>query len=112
MDHDPKAYLYDILKSCDAIIDYTKGVVYESYTGDRMIQDAVERNFITIGEALNRIRTEAPDLLDQITDSKKIIAFRNIVVHAYDSIEDSLTWDIVQSGIEKLKDECEKLINS
>ena len=54
--HDPKAYLYDIVKACDAIISYTKGMDNVGYLQDRMIQDAVERNFITIGEALNRIK--------------------------------------------------------
>ena len=77
-----------------------------------MIQDAVERNFIAIGEALNRLKTEAPEIIAQISDSKKIISFRNIVVHAYDIIEDAVVWDIVQSGVEQLKAECQKLLNS
>ena len=63
--HDPKAYLYNIVKACDAIISYTKGMDNVGYLQDRMIQDAVERNFITIGEALNRIKTEAPEISSQ-----------------------------------------------
>ena len=108
--HDPKAYLYDIVKACDAIISYTKGMDNIGYLQDRMIQDAVERNFITIGEALNRIKTEAPEISSQIVDSKKIIAFRNVVVHAYDMIESEVVWDVVQSEIEQLKGECQKLL--
>ena len=71
MQHNPKAYLHDILKSCDSITEYTRDVNYEGYLQNRMIQDAVERNFITIGEALNRLKTEAPEIIAQISDSKK-----------------------------------------
>ena len=84
--HDPKAYLYDIVKACDAIISYTKGMDNVGYLQDRMIQDAVERNFITIGEALNRIKTEAPEISSQISDSKKIIAFWNAINVSLDKI--------------------------
>ncbi len=112
MQHNPKAYLHDILKACDSITEYTRDVDYEGYLQNRMIQDAVERNFIAIGEALNRLKTEAPEIIAQISDSKKIISFRNIVVHAYDIIEDAVVWDIVQSGVEQLKAECQKLLNS
>ena len=89
MQHNPKAYFHDILKACDSITEYTRDADYEVYLQNRMIQDAVERNFITIGEALNRLKTEAPEIIAQISDSKKIISFRNIVVHAYDIIEDA-----------------------
>ena len=112
MQHNPKAYFHDIIKSCDFIIEYTTDVNYEKYLQNRMIQDAVERNFITIGKALNRLKNENPELIAKISDSRKIIAFRNIVVHAYDAIEDAVVWDIVQSGIKTLKEDCQKLLNS
>ena len=93
MQHNPKAYLFDIIKACDLIIGYTKGFDSTSYLQDRMLRDAVERNFITIGEALNRLKTEDHEMFVQIPDSNKIIAFRNVVVHAYDVIENELVWD-------------------
>jgi len=110
MQHDSKAYLHDVVRACEAITEYTAGTDSAGYLQDRMIQDAVERNFITIGEALNRIKTEAPEIFSQISDSKKIIAFRNVVVHAYDVIESEVVWDVVQSEVEQLKRECQKLL--
>ncbi len=64
MQHNPKAYLHDILKACDSITEYTRDVDYEGYLQN--LQDAVERNFITIGEALNRLKTEAPEIIARI----------------------------------------------
>ena len=112
MQHNPKAYLFDIIKACDLIIGYTKGFDSTSYLQDRMLRDAVERNFITIGEALNRLKTEDHEMFVQIPDSNKIIAFRNVVVHAYDVIENELVWDVVQEEIVQLKEKCQKLLNA
>ena len=72
----------------------------------------MERNFITIGEALNRIDRETPELLEHITDWQKIIAFRNIVVHGYDAIGIEAVWEIIQLGLEKLREESIMLLNS
>jgi len=53
---------------------------------------AIEREFSIVGEALNRLGKEAPAVADQIPERRQIIAFRNILVHGYDAIDDHVVW--------------------
>jgi uncharacterized protein with HEPN domain len=45
MDHDPKAYLFDIKQACDEIREYTRGISFEIYSTNSMLKAAVERKF-------------------------------------------------------------------
>ncbi len=56
MNHNPKAYLFDIKQACDAIAEFTHGLSYSEYSGNAMVKAAVERKFLTIGEALIRLK--------------------------------------------------------
>ncbi|MEM6554135.1 MAG: HepT-like ribonuclease domain-containing protein [Planctomycetota bacterium] len=54
------AHLEHIRDSAELIRDYVAGHTLETYLEDRQTRDAVERRFILIGEALNRLRRDAP----------------------------------------------------
>ena len=55
MPRDVRAYLADILESCDAIIVAVKGVDLKTYEANRLIRSAVEREFTIIGEAMSAL---------------------------------------------------------
>jgi uncharacterized protein with HEPN domain len=63
-----------------------------------------------MGEAINRIAKEDPDILASIEDYRDIISFRNILIHGYDSIDDSVVWGVVEEDLDKLIKDAEKLI--
>jgi hypothetical protein len=71
------------------------GKTFADYDADPMLRSAVERQLMIVGEALNRLRRIEPELLASITDSRKIIAFRNILGHGYDgsSVLKCEAWD-------------------
>ncbi len=64
-----------------------------------MLRLAVERAFAIIGEALAQLARVDAALAEKITDFRGIVAFRNILVHAYAQIDDRLVWDIVQAKL-------------
>jgi uncharacterized protein with HEPN domain len=66
-----------------------------------MLRAAVEREFEIIGEALNQLSKAAPDLAAAIPELPRIIAFRNILIHGYATVDDALVWQVLQ---EKLPD--------
>ena len=68
---------------------------------------AVERDLMIIGEAINKIIQIRPDI--QVSGAKQIIGLRNLIVHAYDSIEPSVLWRIMVKDIPTLKQEVEEL---
>jgi len=52
MQREPRAYLADILESCDAIDAAVVGMRIEDYLGNRLVRSSVEREFTIIGEAV------------------------------------------------------------
>lgn len=68
----------------------------------------MERDLEIIGEAVNRILKINPDF--PIKNARRIIGFRNQIIHGYDNISDENIWGIVFNHIPKLKMETEKLI--
>ena len=60
-----------------------------------------------IGEAIRKIIEINPNI--QITASKNIIGLRNIISHAYDSVEPEMLWGIIQKNIPVLAEEIRKL---
>ncbi|HXK61062.1 MAG TPA: DUF86 domain-containing protein [Acidobacteriota bacterium] len=53
----------------------------------RVLRSAVERQFQIIGEALIRLTRTDPETAAAIGDYRRIVAFRNILVHAYGAID-------------------------
>ena len=76
-----KKHLEDVRQAAELIRDFTAGISFDHYTNDSLIRSAVERQFEVIGEALNRLSRQDEKAASAITDHKRIITFRNILVH-------------------------------
>lgn len=101
-------YLSDILMAISLIEEFTKGITdFSAYESDRKTQSAVERQLAIIGEALNKFRKIEPTI--EIEYGKQIVSFRNRLVHAYDSIDNSIIWVIIIRHLNPLKQEVLKL---
>ena len=90
--------------------EFVAGTGFDDYTGNAMLRAAVEREFEIIGEALARLARLDEDLVSGISDYRRIIAFRNILIHGYAEIDDRLVWDIVESKLPILRREVAALI--
>jgi len=103
-----KKYLSDILMAIVLIEEFTDGFDFFSYEEDRKTQSAVERQLAIIGEALNQFKKVEANIL--IENDKQIVAFRNRLVHAYDSLDNSIVWVILNRHLKPLKSEVENLL--
>ena len=103
-------YLYDIREACDLIAEFTLGKTFDDYLVDTMLRSAVERQFEIIGEALNQAIRRDPDLGETITDTARIIAFRNRLIHAYAAISDEVVWGVIETSLPTLRQEISGLI--
>lgn len=63
----------------------------------------MERQFEIIGEALNRLSKEAPDLADRVPNLRKIVSFRNLLIHGYAVVDDGRVWEIVTTMLPSLR---------
>lgn len=111
MERDPNTLLFEIVESCRNIISFTSGVEFENYRADELIKSAVERQFIIIGEALNRLDPTDHTIFETIEHAPQIIGFRNILVHGYDVVSDELVWEIIVENVPELLRRCEEILN-
>ena len=102
--------LYDI-KACIVNIENYIGMSksFTAYDKNILLQDAVERNLITIGEAINTLLKLNPEV--DITNARRIVNARNKLTHGYDVIENMQIWNILINHIPVLKKEVEHLLD-
>jgi uncharacterized protein with HEPN domain len=75
-----------------------------------MLRSAVERQFEIIGEALGRALTLDPNLSSSISNTGRIIAFRNRLIHGYSSVADDVVWGILEANLPALRKEVAALM--
>ncbi len=104
-----KTWLQDINRSIEEIYNFlpSRRNFFE-FQNDLKTKKAVERNLEIIGEALNRILKDKPNI--KITDSRKIVDTRNRIIHGYDSVTEDVIWLIVIKYLPVLKKEVEELL--
>jgi uncharacterized protein with HEPN domain len=95
-----RPYLAHIADAIAAIETYVAGG-RETFLRDRLIQDAVVRNFEIIGEAASRLSPAIRDAND--VPWAKVIAFRNRLIHGYWSIDLQLVWNVIEREPPMLK---------
>jgi uncharacterized protein with HEPN domain len=68
--------LDDIRDGAEFIRQITQGMTLEIYRTDRIVRQAVERNFEIIGEAVGRLARTDPEIATRMGEHPQIIAFR------------------------------------
>jgi uncharacterized protein with HEPN domain len=105
-----RAYLWDIEQAVNDILLFTRGKRLSEFENDAMLRAAVERKFEVVGEALSQALRFFPQITGRVSDEQKIIAFRNRLIHGYTTVRHALVWDIVQTGLPRLRDEVAQLL--
>jgi uncharacterized protein with HEPN domain len=105
-----KKYLSDILQAITLIRDFVTLIQdYNDYQSDLKTQSAVERQLGIIGEAVKQFDKLFPEM--ELKNARKIVGFRNRLIHSYNSIDNSIVWVIIKRHLEPLQNEIENLIN-
>lgn len=106
-----RKYLFDIAEACSLIETFTSGRSFENYQADPLLRSGVERQFEIAGEALARMLEIEPELAPAITDARRIVAFRNRLIHGYASVANEVVWGIVEANLSVLKREVQALLD-
>jgi len=107
-----RKYLFDMQQAAELIVRFTKGRTFENYGADPMLRSAVERQFEILGEALGKLKKHDPELAGRLSDSRRIIAFRNLLIHGYDVVLDEVVWGVVETQIPVLRETLAELLTA
>lgn len=105
-----RKFLFDVLQACERLESFTQGRTLVEYTTSELLRSGVERQFEIIGEAVKQMLGRHPELAAAITDHRRIIAFRNRLIHGYADIADDIVWGILKRGLPILRREVEGLL--
>ena len=105
-----KKLLEDVRQASSLITDFVYGKSLDDYLSDAFLRSAVERQFEIIGEALNRLSRTAPEVAEQIAQTRRVISFRNALIHGYDLVDHELVWDVIETHLPGLRDQVTTLL--
>ena len=91
---------------------FAQGKSLADYLSDKQFRWSIERGFEIIGEALTQLAKIDSELAKKITDNRKIISFRNVLIHGYSQVNHATTWDIVERNLPILQRELDALLTN
>jgi uncharacterized protein with HEPN domain len=112
MQLEARKYLFDIKQAADLLAAFVNGKHFADYQRDAMLRSAIERQFELVGEAVSQLARLDPVLAARLTEYRRIIAFRNILIHAYATIDDRIVWGVIEGQLPQLRREVEALLTA
>ena len=114
MKRDPQRlpdYLNHILEAIERIEEYVSELDEMAFLGNKLVQDAVIRNFEVIGEASNNIEKRFPEFVAAHPELPLASAYqmRNAVAHGYFQVDFEILWKTIQRDLPDLHTKVEEI---
>ena len=61
--------------------------------GDELCRAAIERQLEIAGDALGRLRRDAPDVFAKVPNGDLVVAFRNVLAHGYATLDHARVYE-------------------
>lgn len=110
MQKDPLIFIEHILDCISNIKNYTKGFDEEDFLRNKLIQDAVIRNFEIIGEATKHLNSTFREKYPNI-EWKKIAGMRDKLIHDYMGVDLWAVWGVVEDLLPNLEQDINQIAN-
>jgi len=105
-----KIFLLHILESIEKLEEITATISKNQFLENWIIQDAILKNFIVIGEAVSNIDEEIKQKYSFI-NWRGAKSMRNFIVHEYFSVDLNFVWETILETIPNFKKDISKIIN-
>lgn len=94
-------YLGHIIEAIERIDCYTGDIDEMAFLNNRLVQDAVIRNFEVIGEASNNIEKHYPDFAASHPELPLSFAYqmRNALAHGYFKVDFEIVWKTIHRDL-------------
>lgn len=99
MPRDARVYLWDARRAAELIAGFVRDRTEVDFASDMLLRSAVERQFEIVGEALGQLAKHHPDVAGRIEDLPRIVAFRNILIHGYATVDTTLVWEVATDRV-------------
>ena len=103
MHADAGKLLWDAQQAAGRVARFTAGKSFADYSADEQLRSACERQFEIVGEALNQLARIDPGTASAIPDLPRIVAFRNVLIHGYATVDDRLVWGVIETNLGRLR---------
>ncbi|WP_340103962.1 HepT-like ribonuclease domain-containing protein [Rhodohalobacter sp. 8-1] len=90
-----KVYVLHIIDSIDQIVEYTDQIHRDEFKENRLIQDAVVRNFEIIGEAAKNISNRTREKYSYIP-WEQMAGMRDKLIRNYMSVDLNAVWNTIE----------------
>jgi uncharacterized protein with HEPN domain len=112
MPRDPRCFLWDALRAAERVQSFVHGSSYEAFIADDLLRSAIERQLQIIGEALSQLARIDPETAGKSSDLRRIIAFRNVLVHGYAAIDYATAWRLIEDRLPELRANLQALLGA
>lgn len=102
--------LEDARDACLRVREFTRDITFEAFLASDLLQSAVERQLEIIGESLGIAAKNDDSVQTHVPELPRIVAFRNRLIHGYDSVDPELVWDVLQTKIDPLLDHLKAVV--
>jgi uncharacterized protein with HEPN domain len=110
MHPDASKLVWDAQQAAERVARFTADRTLAEYETDEYLRSAVERQFEIIGEALNQLSRVDPATAATIADLPRIVAFRNVLVHGYASVDNRIVWGVIEGSLASLRAALDRLL--
>jgi uncharacterized protein with HEPN domain len=103
-------YLAHILEAIERIGHYTEDMDEVAFLNNKLVQDAVIRNFEIIGEASNNIEKYFPEFAAAHDELPLSSAYqmRNAIAHGYFKVDMEIVWKTIHADLPGLQTQIQK----
>ncbi len=98
-----------MLKAAQGLASSLRGLTFAQYASDENLRMATERRIEIIGKAARRISTERKESHPEIP-WRLIVDQRNVLIHAYDEIDNERIWALAEKDIPRLAQQLTALV--
>ena len=99
---DIAGYLVDILQAIDDVAEFTEGMDFEQFSGDKKTFNAVIRSLEVIGEATKHIPAAFRKRHPEIPWSK-MAGMRDVLIHDYMGVDHMTVWKVAKERLPEIR---------